>query len=55
MCTVGDVSGNGMLDEGDYYLFAPVSGFFSATTNYSTYVIYEPTMASLAPQPTFSG
>jgi len=55
MCTVGDVSGNGMLDEGDYYLFAPMSGTFSSTTNYSTYILYEPTMASFARAPIFSG
>jgi hypothetical protein len=55
MCTVGDVSGNGMLDEGDYYVFAPVGGPFSATTNYSTYVIHEPTLANLAHAISFSG
>jgi hypothetical protein len=54
-CTVGDVSGNGTLDEGDYYLFAPVGGTFSATTNYSAYMIFEPTSAEIGHAPIFSG
>ena len=54
-CEVVDVAGNGLVNEGDYFVISTWGGTcFSPDLNYTVAVMYEPTMSQMA-QSTFHG
>ena len=54
-CVVKDQQGNGLMDEGDSFVIGTSIGTFSAKTNYTVTMIWEPMMSQLCIGKSFHG